>query len=167
MCAVRTHFEGVVPSRQCCGTRGSVLAPLTCKGSRDSRSVAAVRNSAFRTSSFTMSHEHNHRRNQWYRKGCREHHEQFSTAEGDCLEHRLQRRNIHRAQNYRRGGKRRKAPLFPAVISAAMPRDISRQRRGYIHPSGGLYFLPFGQKANVCALCAHILRGECHCGNGE
>ena len=63
--------------------------------------------SAFRTSSFTMSYEHNHRRNQWYRKGCREHHEQFSAAEGDCLEHRLQRRNIHRAQNYRRGGKRR------------------------------------------------------------
>ena len=63
--------------------------------------------SAFRTSSFTMSYEHNHRRNQWYRKGCREHHEQFSAAEGDCLEHRLQRRNIHRAQNYRRGRKRR------------------------------------------------------------
>ena len=64
--------------------------------------------SAFRTSSFTMSHEHNHRRNQWYRKGCRKHHEQFSAAEGDCLEHRLQHRNIHRAQNYCRRGKRRK-----------------------------------------------------------
>ena len=30
-------------------------------------------------------------------------------------------------------------------------------RRGYICPLGRLYFLPFGQKVNVCAPCAHIL----------
>ena len=48
-----------------------------------------------------------------------------------------------------------------AVISAALPRVISRLRRGYVRASHGLYFLPFGQKVNECAPCAHIFIAEC------
>ena len=40
-------------------------------------------------------------------------------------------------------------------------------RRGYICPLGRLYFLPFGQKVNVCAPCAHILITRCHRGDSE
>ena len=102
--------------------------------------------SAFRTSSFTMSYEHNHRRNQWYCKGCREHHEQFSAAESNCLEHRLQRRNIHRAQNYRRFSPQ----LYPRLcrgIYRAKGAVISTLRVGYI-------FCPLGKKL-MCVRCAH------------
>ena len=48
------------------------------------------------------------------------------------------------------------------AAGGAASRGLYRAyRRGYVRASHGLCFLPFGQKEKVCALCAHILKGQC------
>ena len=48
------------------------------------------------------------------------------------------------------------------VISAALPRVISRLRRGYVRPSDGLCFAAVGGKVNECPLCGHIFISGAH-----
>ena len=57
---------------------------------------------------------------------------------------------------------RRFAPQCSAMISAAKSRVISRLRRGYIRPSGGLCFAAAGGKANVCRTWRHIFIDGAH-----
>ena len=55
-------------------------------------------------------------------------------------------------------GKRNTALCAVLQLYPRLCRGLYRAyRRGYICPLGRLYFLPFGQKVNVCAPCAHIL----------
>ena len=51
---------------------------------------------------------------------------------------------------------------FSTVISAALPRVISRLWRGYVRPSGGLCFAAFGSKVKECPPCGHIFIAKMH-----